>query len=152
VCIIFGGACLNSWQCWNIRLPHFNIVQPSYAALSMAPNTDIATRVLMAELKSPSGAKTIEQVVAITGLNKRTINQLGGATPQGGLSAWPIDIRLLASDQSDLKRPPAKLTQLLYGSNRPLFSLIKIFQLSTSGRDEPDGPPTCTQTATSLFQ
>ncbi|KAI5456251.1 hypothetical protein BGZ63DRAFT_397092, partial [Mariannaea sp. PMI_226] len=42
----------------------------------MARNTDIATRAIVVFLKSPAGGKTTPEIAEITGLSKRTINDI----------------------------------------------------------------------------
>lgn len=61
----------------------------------MAPNTDLSTQALVVAFKSPSGGKTTSQVVAITGLNKRTVDKIYARACERGFdpNAVPLVIK-----------------------------------------------------------
>jgi hypothetical protein len=63
----------------------------------MAPNTDIATRALVVTLKSPSGGKTTNQVVAITSLNRRLVDKIYARACERGFD--PNAIPLIIKDE-----------------------------------------------------
>ena len=78
----------------------------------MAPDTDIATRAFVVALKSPSGGKTTAQVVAITGLQKRTVDRIYARACERGFdpNAVPLTIKNEWLEDSPRSGRPLKQT------------------------------------------
>ncbi|KAM5345573.1 hypothetical protein ACJ41O_005222 [Fusarium nematophilum] len=79
----------------------------------MAPNTDIATRALVVSLKAPCSGKTTAEVVAITGLSKRTVNDIYARAIARGFDPNQIPLIIRNSYLEDAHRSgrPKKQTE-----------------------------------------
>ncbi|KAI5460098.1 hypothetical protein BGZ63DRAFT_389503 [Mariannaea sp. PMI_226] len=75
----------------------------------MAPNSDIATRALVVTLKSPLVGRSTTEIAELTGLSRRTVNQIYARAVARGFDpdVRPVIIRNeYLSDAARSGRPP----------------------------------------------